>query len=171
MLKIIGICMILIATSIIGFEFANRLRKRTKQLRDFQAALSILESEIMYGQTPLATAADRISNQIPNPVANFFRILHENLLNGAESISVIFRKSLETFATEVQLKEQEFEILKQFGETLGKHDRFMQQKQIEIALTHLTRIEKEAHNTQMNYEKVFQTLGVLTGLLIVILFV
>lgn len=171
MIKLIGICLVLIATTFTGFEFANRLRKRTKQLRDFQSALSILESEIMFGQTPLAIASERISNQIPEPVAGFFHVLHENLLDGSDSISNIFSNTLDAYASKMQLKVQEIEILKQFGETLGKHDRHMQQKQIEIALTHLTRLEKEAHINQSNYEGMFQTIGVLAGMLIIILFI
>lgn len=171
MFKLIGICLVLIATTLTGFEFANRLRKRTKQLRDFQAALSILESEIMFGQTPLAIASERISNQIPEPIAGFFHVLHENLLVGADNISTIFSNTLEAYIPKMQLKEQDIEILKQFGETLGKHDRYMQQKQIEIALTHLTRLEKEAHINQSNYVGMFQTMGVLAGMLIIILFI
>jgi stage III sporulation protein AB len=170
MFKFIGVFMVLIATTFTGFEFSNRLRKRTKQIRDFQAALSILESEIMYAQTPLALAAERISTQIPEPVAGFFRILQENLNKGSENISTIFGKSIEDYSPKMQLKTQEIEVLKQFGETLGKHDRFMQQKQIEIALTHFVRIEKDAHIIQTRYEGMFQTLGVLAGMLIVILF-
>lgn len=170
MFKFIGVFMVIMATTFTGFEFSNRLRKRTKQIRDFQAALSILESEIMYAQTHLALAAERISLQIPEPVAGFFRILQENLKNGSENISTIFGKSIEDYSPKMQLKIQEIEVLKQFGETLGKHDRYMQQKQIEIALTHLARIEKDAHINQTRYEGMFQTLGVLAGMLIVILF-
>lgn len=171
MVKLIGICLVLLATTFTGFEFANRLRKRTKQLRDFQSALSILESEIMYGQTPLAIAAKRISAQIPEPVSGFFQNLHDKLIDGTESISNIFNSTLEAYSPNMRLKVQEIEILKQFGETLGKHDRFMQQKQIEIALTHLLRLEKEAHINQTNYEGMFQTIGVLAGMLIIILFI
>ncbi|MDF2556389.1 MAG: stage sporulation protein [Bacillales bacterium] len=171
MVKLIGICLVLIATTFTGFEFANRLRKRTKQLRDFHAALSILESEIMFGQTPLAIASERISNQIPDPIAGFFHVLHENLVDASDTISNIFSNTLDAYIPNMQLKEQEIEILKQFGETLGKHDRYMQQKQIEIALTHLTRLEKEAHINQTSYEGMFKTIGVLAGMLLVILFI
>jgi stage III sporulation protein AB len=51
-------------------------------------------------------------------------------------------------------KTTELEILKQFGETLGKHDLVQQQKQIRLALTHLEREEEdEAREKQASYGK------------------
>ena len=43
--------------------------------------------------------------------------------------------------------------MKQFGETLGRHDRVSQQKQIMLTLTHLEREENEARDKQARYEK------------------
>ena len=59
--------------------------------------------------------------------------------------------------------------MRQFGETLGKHDRIQQQKQIQLALTHLTREEVEAREKQASYGKMFKNLGFLSGLFIIIL--
>ena len=39
--------------------------------------------------------------------------------------------------------------MKQFGETLGRHDRVSQQKQIMLTLTHLEREENEARDRQI----------------------
>ena len=57
------------------------------------------------------------------------------------------------------LKKNEFEIMKQFGETLGRHDRVSQQKQILLTLTHLEREESEASDKQQKYEKMMKSLG------------
>jgi len=67
------------------------------------------------------------------------------------------------------LKQGEFEIMKQFGETLGRHDRLSQQKHIMLTLTHLEREESEAIQSQMKYEKMVKSLGFLSGLLLIIL--
>ena len=65
-------------------------------------------------------------------------------------------------------QQTEYEILQQFGETLGQHDRESQQKHIRLCITHLER-EEEAKALQLQYEKMIKSLGVLAGLLIVIL--
>ena len=69
------------------------------------------------------------------------------------------------------LKNTELEILEQFGETLGKHDRYQQQKQILLTLSHLEREEKEALQVQSKYEKMVKSLGFLAGLLLIVLLV
>lgn len=66
-------------------------------------------------------------------------------------------------------KSGEYEILKQFGENLGKHDLVTQQKHIHLALKHLEREETEAVERQRKYEKMTKSLGFLSGLLLIIL--
>lgn len=77
--------------------------------------------------------------------------------------------SLDDIWKKTAMKEPELEIMKQFGETLGRHDRLSQQKQIMLTLTHLEREEEEAREIQGKYEKMVRSLGFLSGLLIVIL--
>lgn len=67
------------------------------------------------------------------------------------------------------LEAGEFEILSQFGETLGKSDRHHQQKQIMLTMAHLEREESDALERQGKYEKMMKSLGFLTGLLLIIL--
>ena len=59
--------------------------------------------------------------------------------------------------------------MKQFGETLGRHDRISQQKQILLTLTHLEREERDASDKQQKYEKMIKSIGFLSGLLLIIL--
>ena len=68
-----------------------------------------------------------------------------------------------------ELEEKELEILFQFGETLGKHDRDTQQKQIQLTLTHLEREELMALDKQSKHDKMVKSLGFFSGLLIAIL--
>lgn len=70
---------------------------------------------------------------------------------------------------QTDLKQSEYEILVQFGENLGKHDRFTQQKHILLTLTHLEREESDAREKQKQYEKLMKSLGFLSGLLFIIL--
>jgi stage III sporulation protein AB len=69
------------------------------------------------------------------------------------------------------LKQGEFEIMKQFGETLGRHDRYSQQKQIMLTLSHLEREERDACERQAKYERMVKSLGFLSGLLLIILLI
>lgn len=170
-MKIIGAILIIMATTWVGFEFAKRLSERPRQLRQLKVALQSLESEIMYGLTPLAEASEHIAKQIPKPISYFFLCFSEGLKNGGASVRSAWEESLKETWHLTALRNGELEVMSQFGATLGQHDREHQQKQIRLTLTHLEREEGDAVEAQNRYEKMLKSLGFLTGILIVILMI
>lgn len=169
MIKIIGAALIIIATTWTGFEASRHLTERPRQLRQLKAALQSLEAEIMYGHTPLHEAARRLTSQLSKPLSWFFETFSKKLMNSDTTVRDAWEESLLEVWKLTALKQGEFEIMKQFGETLGRHDRISQQKQIRLALTHLEREEADAYDKQTKYEKMVKSLGFLSGLLLVIL--
>ena len=169
MIKIVGAILILFATTWTGFEVAKQLTERPRQLRSLKTALQSLEAEIMYGHTPLHEAARRLSQQLPSPINDFFYKFGNKLTESETTVRDAWEESLKEIWGKTALKKGEFEIMKQFGETLGRHDRVSQQKQIMLALTHLEREENEARDRQFKYEKMVKNIGFLTGLLLIIL--
>ena len=169
MIKIMGAILILAITTWGGFEFSKSYSDRTRQLRHFRNSLQALEAEIMYGHVPLSEAAARLSKQMPKPVARFWGDFSAQLGEQDATVKTAWEKSLKASGPFLALRKAELEILAQFGETLGRHDRFQQQKQIILAMTHLEREEEEAVQSQMKYEKMVKSLGFLSGLLIIIL--
>lgn len=169
MIKIVGAIIILASTSWGGMEFSKVLSERPKQLRQLKSALQSLEAEIMYAHTPLHEASRRLAEQLSHPLSTFFSMFSNKLMNEETTVRDAWTKSLEEIWGSTAMKKPELEIMKQFGETLGRHDRISQQKQILLTLSHLEREEAEARNMQTKYEKMIKSLGVLSGLLIVIL--
>jgi stage III sporulation protein AB len=169
MIKIVGAILILLATTWTGFEVAKQLTERPRQLRALKTALQSLEAEIMYGHTPLYEAARRLSQQLPSPINDFFYKFGNKLTDSETTVRDAWEESLKEIWERTALKKGEFEIMKQFGETLGRHDRVSQQKQIMLTLTHLEREENEARDRQNRYEKMVKNIGFLTGLLLIIL--
>ncbi|QPA30015.1 stage III sporulation protein SpoIIIAB [Thermaerobacillus caldiproteolyticus] len=168
-MKLVGACLILLATTWTGFEASRFLSERPLQLRQLKAALQSLEAEIMYGHTPLVEAASHIAKQITLPLSRLFDEFAANLQMGEASVKEAWEQSLKEVWKSTALKQGEFEIMKQFGETLGQYDRIAQQKQIALALVHLEREEQDALEKKARYEKMAKSLGVLTGLLLIIL--
>lgn len=171
MIKMIGAVIILAATTWAGFEAAKQLNERTRQLRLLKSALQSLEAEIMFGHTPLHEAARRLAAQMSGPLSIFFQSFAEKLTNTDTTVKKAWEESLREIWKKTPLKQGEFEIMKQFGETLGRHDRTSQQKHIQLTLTHLEREEADAREKQGRYEKMAKSLGFLTGLLLVILLI
>jgi stage III sporulation protein AB len=171
MIKLAGAALILIATSWIGFEIARQLSERPRQLRLLKSALQSLEAEIMYGHTPLNEASRRLSQQLPSPLDQFFGTFEKRLTETETTVRDAWEESLKEIWGKTALKKGEFEIMKQFGETLGRHDRISQQKQILLTLTHLEREAIEARDKQARYEKMVKSIGFLSGLLLIVLFI
>ncbi|WP_226535128.1 stage III sporulation protein SpoIIIAB [Fictibacillus halophilus] len=169
MLNWFGAIAILSATTIFGFEWAKRVRERPKRLRELKVTLQALEAEIMYGSTPLSEAFQHIGKPLKEPLASFFLTISDLLNGGEHTVQEAWECQLEILAKETSFKSGEIEVLRQFGSTLGRHDKEHQQKQIQLTLAHLNREEKEARDIQERYEKMCKSLGVLMGLLIVIL--
>lgn len=168
-IKIIGMASILISTTKVGFIYASFFNKRTQQLRQWQVALNILAAEITYGQTPLAIACKRISKQTAYPIANFFTIFAEEILLGKDNVAKLFAQSLQRTWKQTALSTEEYNVLLQLGESLGLHDPGSQEKQITLTREHLQAITETAIIEQQKNEKVFRTLGVLGGILLVVL--
>ncbi|WP_053367088.1 stage III sporulation protein SpoIIIAB [Bacillus sp. FJAT-27245] len=171
MVKLLGALFILAATTWTGFEFSRHLSERPKQLRQLKTALQSLEAEIMYGHTPLHEAARRLSVQLPKPLSFLFESFGSKLTRTETTVKDAWEASLREVWKLTALGEGELEIMFQFGETLGRHDRFSQQKQIQLTLTHLEREESEARDRQSKYEKMLKSLGFLSGLLLIIVLI
>ncbi|QPC46833.1 stage III sporulation protein SpoIIIAB [Mangrovibacillus cuniculi] len=169
MLKLVGAILILLSTTWAGFEFSRSLSERPRQLRWVKNALQTLEAEIMFGHTHLDVAAKRISTQVPKPIGWIFHCFSENLQSGDTTVKEAWKSGLDEAWKLTALKQREYEVLLQFGENLGKHDRYTQQNQIMLTLTHLEQEEEEARDQQQKYEKMVKSLGVLSGLLLVVL--
>ncbi|WP_462412160.1 stage III sporulation protein SpoIIIAB [Neobacillus sp. Marseille-QA0830] len=169
MVKVIGAIFIIVATTLTGFEAARHFSERPKQLRALRSALQSLEAEIMYGHTPLHEAARRLSEQLAKPLSTFFDSFSQKLMDTETTVKEAWQTSLKEVWNTTALRNAEFEIMKQFGETLGRHDRFSQQKQIMLTLSHLEREEADAVQAQAKYEKMVKSLGFLSGLLLIIL--
>ncbi|WP_186578094.1 stage III sporulation protein SpoIIIAB [Aquibacillus kalidii] len=170
-MKWIGALLLLSATTWVGFELARKLNDRPKQIRQLKSALQILEAEILYSQAPIIEACYNVSKQLPHPVSWFFKVVSEDLKVKTDSLYEIWKKNIDAFWPLVALGENEKEILRQFGRTLGQHDFVQQQKHIQLALTHLERELEEAQDYQYRYSKMVKSLGFLTGLLVVILLI
>lgn len=169
MIKLIGAAVIIFATTWTGFEASRHLSERTQQLRQLKTALQILDAEIMFGHTPLHEASRRLALQIPKPLSWFFETFANKLTAVETTVKTAWDESLQEVWHITALKKGELEIMRQFGETLGRHDRISQQKQIMLTIAHLEREELDATDKQAKYEKMVKSLGFLSGLLLIIL--
>lgn len=169
MIRAIGAALVVASCAGIGFRIASNYRRRPAELRMLSQAVRLLQSEIEYRFTPLPDALVDVARRTPAPVDALFRTAGEMLRTTEASVVDAFVHGIAVCAPRSVLLPQDFAIIEEFGKTLGISDRVHQSQQIAVTLTQLSTQEADARETQRRNERLWQYLGVLSGLLIVVL--
>lgn len=170
MLKMVGGGLIILTCGLLGLEKARGFSARIEQLRQLNAGLKLLETEIIYGATPLPLALTRVGNQLAGPVALFFqtvaRALQENAAAGALAA---WQRGLEELGQKGALQPGDLEILKALGPMLGNSGAGDQIKNLELTRQLLGQQQLAAHEENNRQGKMWRTLGFLLGITLVLL--
>ncbi len=170
MVKLMGAVLILFSASMVGWQIGKYYANRPVQLRALLVALQMLETEIVFGMTPLQRAFVKVGHRVSEEVGKVFLLAAEFLqTEEAHSAEEALQQAMNRLWTQTALRRQEREVLESLGQVLGSSDREDQQKHLRLAVTHLRGLEEEARAEQEKYEKMYKSLGFLGGLLVVIL--
>lgn len=170
MVKLIGAVIILFSASMVGWQIGKYYAFRPIQLRSLLLALQLLETEIVYGLTPLHRAFVKIGHRVSPVIGKIFLTAAE-FLQQEESLTTqaCLQAAVSRHWPATAMRKEERDVLINLGFVLGGSDRNDQQKHLRLAITHLRGLEEEARVDQSKYEKMYKSLGFLGGLLVVIL--
>jgi stage III sporulation protein AB len=170
LLKVIGGIMVITSCSMIGFIMAGSYCQRPRVLRNLETALSMLETEINYGHSPLPEALENISNKCEKEVSGLFLNTSKNMkLKEGITADEAWEKALKEFSISSSLSNSDMEILISFGRYLGSTDIEDQIKNIKLVLANLKWQGEIALEEKQKNEKLWKYLGVLSGLMVFLL--
>jgi stage III sporulation protein AB len=170
MLKLFGAALILLAGTLFGWYQALQLSRRPTHIAELIRGLQRLETEIVYGFTPLSEALRSIGERSPGPVGAVFAQAGKELSEPAgRSARDIWQHVITQQWRNTSMKPSEREIVSQLGATLGLTDRDDQVKHLRLAILQLQGENETAREEQAKYERMWKSLGVLLGALIVII--
>lgn len=162
--------MIIITCGLLGLAVAQAYRVRIEQLRQVNAGLKILETEIVYTATPLPLALSRVGVQMQGPVAEFFTKVAIALQeNAAVGVMTPWGEGLEDLARKAALQEQDLAIIKSLGPMLGISGIEDQIKNLELARQLLSQQLVGAREAGQRLGRMWNTLGFLLGITLVLL--
>jgi len=172
MLKLIGAILIFLASTSIGFSYAQKLVRRCQEIRQLRACLALLEMEIHYGTRPLAEACDHIASREKGAVGRLFAVSGQKLrrMDGASTYRC-FQKAVDQVWGDTTLKQEEKKVFLRLAQMLGRSDREDQLHHLKQACAQLEVEEEKAREEQGRYEKMYKTMGILFGALLVILMI
>lgn len=170
MIRIVGFIFIIFSCSGLGYVLSSRLSMRVRELKLLRISLQMLETEIVYSNTPLPLAFNSVQKKCGRPVKNLFKTTSENLDKKVfGTVGEAFSASIEENKDILSLNREDMEILKSFGYSIGSSDVEGQVKSFNMVLKQLDGQEIKAEDIRSKNEKMYRNLGFLAGLAIVII--
>mgnify|MGYP000394787936 CR=1 FL=1 len=169
-LKIISSAAIIASATALGVQYASRYGLRAKEIRAFQSALVQLESEILYYDTLLPDALMEIGALTEGEVGKFFTEAGRRLKSKrGQTIDDAWRKALDHSRQNLNLTQEDYELILDFGGQLGLSDKEGLRKYFQLIQSRLKNQEAKAEEERNRYEKMAKSLGLLGGLAIAII--
>lgn len=171
-IKLIGGLLVFVACGALGIAASNKYSQRPKEIRKLRASIQMLETEIIFGCTPLPLALSNISCKADGAISRFFANAAEDLLAGiSHNLESAWFKAVDQLLSESNIDMQDGELIKDFGKVLGGSDREDQKKHFELLYIQLRQHEEMAEDARKKNEKMYKSLGFLSGLVIFIILV
>ncbi|MDN5326855.1 MAG: stage sporulation protein [Moorella sp. (in: firmicutes)] len=170
MIKLLGGVLIITTSGYLGLMVARGYRARIEQLRHLNTGLKMLETEIKYTATPLPLALIRVGNQLPGVIAHFFHTVAGVLkADAAAGALAAWERGLEELRARGALEAEDLEILRALGPMLGRSGVSDQVKNLEMTRQLLGQQQLAALESNNRQGRMWQTLGFLLGITLVLL--
>lgn len=170
--KLLGSCLILGSSTAIGFFLSSRLRERIAELEMIKKLLLMLRGEIKYNHATLSEGFQTIARRMDNLYGRFLAKMSEEMdsMEG-QTLAQIWERCLVEGLRESALNKEDREKLIAMGGQLGYLDIEMQLSTIELYLEQLQQELESARENLKRNGKLYQTMGVIAGIFVVILMV
>ncbi|KJS14183.1 MAG: stage III sporulation protein AB [Peptococcaceae bacterium BRH_c8a] len=169
MIKLIGAILLVSACGYAGWHVSRSYARRPVELRQFMTALQMLETEITYAATPLPDALSGIAERVDARVSSFFAHAAKELqTTRGTSARQAWSAALDRYRTGSTLDRGDLGILNSLGHNLGISDRDDQAKHLRLTLEQLKMAQARAEETASKNVKLWNYVGLLGGLIIVL---
>jgi len=147
MIKLIGIALILMASTKIGADIAVRFRNRVKDMKAIKMAIEIIRNEMNFNLKPLDEVLEKASEGLPEKCKGL-------LLGKGDKCS---------FKPADKIK------IRSFINSLGRSDIDTQMRNIDFFQKELVQMEEIAMVERDKYAKLALTLGICSGLVLALI--
>lgn len=130
-----------------------------------------LENEIHFMGRPLGQALLQFSMNKTSEISRFSKFVYEISKREEKGIDSAWQKGIAEFKHYWFMEQEEWNLLSQIGEVLGKTDRTSQSSFIKMMREKFAVQEKKAEEDRARKEKLYKNLGILGGLAIVLVLI
>ena len=165
--KIFLLILIITASSYIGILFSKKYANREKEIKQMKTGLNMFATKIKYTYEPIPSLFMEIANKIDGNVGNIFSLASTRMKE--EPAGEAWEKALDEINH--NLTNEDVTILKNLSKLLGQTDVEGQISQIEVVNQFLNSQLENANEERRKNEKMYRTLGIVTGLTIAIILI
>lgn len=171
-LKTLLLAIIFTICTSIGFLYSKLFCNRLGNLIYLEQCVKMLETEIVYGATVLPEALENIYVKGNPKVGFIFKEIKEDLIeNKREDVYLSFLSVKELLYDKLHLKKTDVETFMSLGRVVGTSSRKDQEKNFILILNQISGLILDAREERDKNEKLYRTLGVVTGIGIIIILV
>lgn len=169
MLKAAGAVCVLLGAAVLGRLAVGRLKERAGTLGQLIDALGYLEEELSFRLSPLPELLECLARQHTGPAGRFFAgCLEAMRASPQEGLRTSWQWAAETYLG--ILRAEERDVLLPLGNTLGRYDSEGQRQAIRQALARLEQLRTQAEEERGRLGKLYSTVSLAAGALVVIVF-
>lgn len=170
--KWMGILLVLFSAGGMGVWSAVKWKERLKLLELLRQMIYFMKGEITYSHAPLAEAMERVGRRAQSPLSDLFTGAALGICRQeGESLQEIWSREVKGLweqRAHLPLTGEDLEQLSHLGEHLGYLDVDMQERTLELYLEQLDLSIDYLRSNQRERCRLYTSLGVLGGMLLVI---
>lgn len=170
MQRTLGLFLIMFSCAGLGISESLALTRRMRALEMCRRMAELIKGEIRFGNASLHDAFISAADKLPGVYREFMRAVAEEM-NGRRNISFgeIFRKCAEQYLNAIGLEKEEKEAVFSMGGHLGYLDLEMQMKELLLYEQELSYFIEKLRRELPAKKKVYQSLGILGGIMLAVL--
>lgn len=161
---------IFLCCSYLGYIYGKIYSFRLENLIYLKQAIRVLETEIIYGATPLPEALLNVSKKSNHKISPIFKEIRRDLISNKRGLVYNSFLSIEKdLYNKYYFKKKEIETFMDLGRVIGTSDRNDQEKNFALTFTQIEEAVLEAKYEREKNEKLYRSLGIITGIGIIII--
>lgn len=167
-IKIAGMCVIMISSVMLGFGFAECMAARERELSNFADAVSFMIGELGYSHLCMKDVIERVTPYVKGVTADFFRCVCENIQKG-ETASFAWSNAIAAKGSAMSLKKEDVDYVEKTSHFLEAYELDEQINCLKAIESHLRELSKLAGDIKRKNSRTVRMLGVYGGMLFCIL--
>lgn len=166
-IKFIIYILIFSSSTYIGILISKQYSNRVTELKELKTSLNVLKTKIRFTSEPLQDIFQEISINTKGNISNLFKRISNDLKSA--SARTAWEEAIDK--ENLSIKKEDRQALKTLGKLLGRTDLEGQISEIELTESFLETQIMEAQNEKDKNEKLYKTLGMISGVGIIVILI